>query len=119
MKAHSVKRIITISAFGVTDSNAHVFWPARMFLNHTNVAFAYRDHDEVDGIVRKSEVEWTLVRPVMMDEKTEAKEVKVFGELGIGAPKFGSISRESIAVFVVEECLNGGKWVKASPVIAN
>jgi uncharacterized protein YbjT (DUF2867 family) len=105
MKSHNIKRIITISAFGVTDSGPHVFWPARMFLRHTNVAYAYKDHDEVDAIVRKSDVDWTLIRPVMLDEKDEAKEVKVFGELGVGAPKFGSISRQSVALFAMDECL--------------
>lgn len=117
MKKHGIKRIITISAFGVGDSKAYVFWPVRMLLYHSNIAFAYEDHNIVENIVRESGLDWTLVKPAMLDDKAVEK-VTVYGQKGENAPSMPGISRASVAAWAIEECVEGGKWIQETPVIA-
>jgi hypothetical protein len=125
MKKHSIKRLITISAFGVGDSNSNVILPMRMVLNHSPMAFAFSDHNAVEASVRKTAqeweggtLEWTLVRPCMLSDGG-VKAVKVLGEQGKGAGLLSGVSRGSVATFVVERCLEKGEFVGRTPVISN
>ena len=119
MKKFGIRRLVTISAFGVGDSNPNVFWPMRVVLNHSNMAFAYEDHNAVEQVMRKSKgVEWTLVRPVMLSDGPRG-EVKVFGSQGKGIGMMPSVSRESVAGFVVERCLENREFKGETPVICD
>ncbi|KAE9362826.1 NAD(P)-binding protein [Stipitochalara longipes BDJ] len=125
MKTHGIRRLITISAFGVGDSNSQVFWPMKMVLNHSSMAFAFEDHNAVEALVRKTadewergKLQWTLVRPCMLKD-AEAGEVKVLGEQGKGVGLLPSVSRETVAGFVVERCLEKEEFVARTPVICN
>lgn len=120
MKKAGIKRIVTVSAFGVGDSNSNVFFPVRMILNHSNLAFGFEDHNAVEGLMRGTvgDIEWTLVRPVMLKEGP-AKDTQVFGEQGQGVSRLASISRASVAKFVIAECLEKSEWLRQTPVIAN
>jgi putative NADH-flavin reductase len=118
MEKAGIKRIITVSAWGVGDSNASVFFPLRIVLNYTNMAFAFDDHNALEGVVRESGLDWTLVRPVMLSDG-EVKEVKVFGEQGVGAGWVPQVSRKSVAQFVIVDALERGEWVGKTPVIRN
>ncbi|PMD38663.1 NAD(P)-binding protein [Hyaloscypha variabilis F] len=127
MKKHGIKRLITISAFGVGDSNEYVFWPMRMVLNYSAMKVAFEDHNVVEEVVRREAGEWegegkglkwTLVRPCMLKEG-DGKEVSVFGEQGRGVGLMPSVSRESVARFVVERCLEKEEFVARTPVICD
>jgi NAD(P)H-binding len=133
MEKFGIRRLITISAFGVGDSNQHLFWPMRMVLNHSNMAFAFEDHNAVEVLVRKIarepeekrkmkdgawELKHTLVRPCMLTDGLATK-VKVLGEQGKGAEWLATVSRESVASFVVERCLESGGFLGKNPVIRN
>ncbi|KAE8447343.1 hypothetical protein EG329_010901 [Mollisiaceae sp. DMI_Dod_QoI] len=122
----TIKRLITISAFGVGDSRPFMFFPTRFFLDHSNVAFGYKDHNAVEVLVRREgekaqgDLEWTLVKPAMLSDgkEGEGKKAKVYGDSGEGIGRVPKISREAVAAFVVRECLEKGMWVRATPVIA-
>jgi putative NADH-flavin reductase len=127
MKKFGIKRLITISAFGVGDSNSNVYWPMRMMLNHSPMAFAFSDHNAVEALVRKTadeweeipqgeRLEWTLVRPCMLNDG-ELREAKVLGGQEKGAGLLASISRASVASFVVSRCLEGGEFLRETLVV--
>jgi nucleoside-diphosphate-sugar epimerase len=127
MRKFGIKRLITISAFGVGDSNKNVVLPVRLVLNYSSMAYAFEDHGEVEKLVRRTagewkregrELEWTLVRPCMLNDK-EAAEVKVLGNDGKGAGLMAGISRGSVVRFMVERCLEKGEFVGCTPVICN
>lgn len=130
MKKFRIQRLITISAFGVGDSNASVWWPMRMVLNHSLMAFAFEDHNAVEMLVRDAakkaaekkkgwELNWTLVRPAMLNDKEEAGTIRVVGDNGDGAGMLPGIARSSVAAFVVENCLERGEFAGKTPVICN
>ncbi|TKA65145.1 hypothetical protein B0A55_09881 [Friedmanniomyces simplex] len=118
MKQHGVKRIVIMSAFGAGDSSAQLAWPLRLLFRQSNMSFQYEDHDALDADVRVSgDLEWTLVRPVMLKEG-EARSVRELGEVGEGAGMFDSVTRASVAEFLVK-AVEEGRLAKKAVVIAN
>jgi putative NADH-flavin reductase len=120
MSAYKIKKLVIISAFGVGDSNPSVWWPMRLVLNKSQMAFAFEDHNSVEEVVRNSTgVEWTLVRPVMLSDGDES-EVTVFGDQGEAVGYVPKVSRASVAGFVVRVAgSESGEWSGRTPVIAN
>jgi len=96
-----------------------------MVLNHSPMAFAFEDHNAVEALVRKTAdeweggvLQWTLVRPCMLNGE-EVGEAKVFGDQGQGVGMLPSVSRGSVAKFVVERCFEKEEFVAYTPVIGN
>ena len=67
---------------------------------------AYEDHDRQEQAVRKSKLDWTIVRPVMLNDK-DSDEYKAT----IGKPSAGSISRKGVAKFILDS-LESEKFVR-------
>jgi putative NADH-flavin reductase len=120
MKTHGVHKIVTMSAFGVGDSNATINWMLRLVLRKTNMAAQFEDHDLVDEQMRehkKKDIRWVLVRPVMLGEGPKAA-IKDLGDRGEGAGMLSKISRESVAGFLVD-AVEKSEYDWRSPVISN
>lgn len=100
-----------------------------MVLNKSAMAVGFKDHEGVEELVRKAGREnglrWTLVRPCMLaggEDGGEVLPIKIFGERGEGAGWMPSITRRSVADWVVGVALDGVKgeeWIGKTPVIAN
>ena len=106
MEKNGVKRIITVSASGVGDSWMHMPLFVRWFIRSSNIMRAYEDHDRQEQIVRKSKLEWTIVRPVMLNNKKN----DVY-KVSIGKPTGSSISRNAVVRFILD-ALESGKYEK-------
>jgi len=119
MKKNAIKRLLVMSSVGVGDSYSNLFWVAKLFLFKTNVRVAMDDHNALEEVVRKSGLDWTLVRPYQLDEEEKKKDIKLYGEKGEGAGWMPTISRASVALFLVEECVEKDDWIRKTPVISN
>lgn len=119
METFGVKRIIIMSAWGVGASFAQLNVLMRLTIRWTNMAAQFQDHEAVEQLVKQARgLDWTLVKPVML--KGEGKhDVREWGELGQGAGFMPSISRESVAGFLVDVLEGGDKWNGKTPVISN
>lgn len=117
MDNYGVHKFVYTSAFGVGSSAQHLPLLMRLLIRYSNLGLAYKDHEEVDEIVKKSKSDWTLVRPVVMTEK-EKQNVKCLEDDGKGAGMSASISRASVAAFLVDAA-EGDKWARTTPVISN
>lgn len=117
MENYGVHKFVYTSAFGVGSSAQNLPLLMRLLIRYSNLGLAYKDHEEVDEIVKKSKSDWTLVRPVVMTEK-EKQNVKCLEDDGKGAGMSASISRASVAAFLVDAA-EGDKWVQTTPVISN
>jgi uncharacterized protein YbjT (DUF2867 family) len=74
----------------------------------------YADKGRQEAIVRQSDLAWTLVRPMVLNNKPATGQVRALVDLA--EVHGGSISRGDLAHFVVEE-LTGRQWVKQAPLI--
>lgn len=106
MENNGVKRIVTISASGVGDSWKHMILIVRLLIRYSNIMRAYEDHDRQEQLIKKSNLDWTIVRPVMLNDKESDKYTATLGK-----PKGGSISRAGLAKFVLD-ALEEEKYVK-------
>ena len=119
MQEHGVKKLVILSASGAGSSFAQSAWPLRMMFRHTNLSYAYDDHDAVDKEVRElAGVEWTMLRPCMLKEG-EAMPLREFGEDGKGLSMFGGITRASVAEALVSAAADTAKWRHQAVVISN
>lgn len=106
MEKNNIKRIVSVSASGVGDSWNDIFLVVRWLIRYSNIWKAYEDHDRQEQILRRSALDWTIVRPVMLNDK-DSDEYKAV----IGKPRGGSISRKGVAKFILDT-LESEKHVK-------
>jgi len=118
-----VKRVVTMQALGVGSSIGTVVWPMRMVMRYSEMSVGVRDHGMVEEEMKlemeKGAVEWIGVRCAMLTEG-EAKEVKVWGDEGKESGAWPSVTRGSVARWLVQ-CVEeaGRQWVRKTPVISN
>jgi putative NADH-flavin reductase len=106
MEKKGIKRIISISASGVGDSWKDMPLVGRWFIRSSNIWKAYLDHDRQEQALRQSELDWTIVRPVMLNDKDDDGYKAV-----IGKPTRGYISRKGVARFILD-ALESGTYIK-------
>jgi putative NADH-flavin reductase len=98
-KHFKMKKLIVVSAWGVGDSRAEIPWWFKLMINFSKIGLVYKDHDRQERIVQNANLNYTIVRPVGLNDK-EAGLVKVSKN---GSPKPGLfISRKSLAKYLVK-----------------
>ena len=117
MQSQGLKKLVIMSAFGVGDSFQNLNFLMKPVIKYTNMSAQFQDHNLVDEETRGSQLDWVLVRPVMLKGE-EALPVKELGDTGEGVSFMPSISRASVARFLVN-AVEIDKWNRKSPVICN
>lgn len=116
MQQQGVKRISILSASGVGDSYGDVPWLFRMMIRLTPLGLSYRDHDGVDATIRATDLDWTLVRPVMLNDKKPLNDPLVVSYGNQPKPKM-KITRDTVAGFMVD-CLDDPVFIKKAPTVS-
>ncbi len=110
-----LKRLITISAWGVGDSKKQVpFW-LRWLIDYTNMRPVYAEHEKEEKLLANSDLNWTAVRPVAFNDSDKIKTLKVSYN-NVPKPSL-QISRQSVAKFIVD-IVKSDKYDKKSPTIS-
>jgi nucleoside-diphosphate-sugar epimerase len=118
MARAGVRKIVVMSSLGVGSSIDSMAFPLRMLFQHSNMRMGLDDHGMVDRETREAKgLDYVLVRPGMLTDGVAA-EVKIFPDCGKGVGFLPSISRESVAEFMVE-AVKSDEFVGRSPVITN
>jgi hypothetical protein len=118
MKEFKVSRIVYMSAFGVGNSNPNVWYPMRVMINKSTMGkVGFADHNEAEGKLRQSGLEWAAVRPVMLKEGG-AKKVMEMGEEGKKMGYLPGITKESVVRWMVETA-ERSNWESRTVVICN
>ncbi len=111
MEAKRITRIVTMSAWGVGDTWMQMNWFFRLLVQNSNIRFALEDHNRQEELLRKSKMDWTIVRPVFLNNKyAAAYKVASYKPLKIG------ISRQAVAAFMLDS-LEQKTFVRKAPVI--
>jgi putative NADH-flavin reductase len=115
MKAAGKKRIVVVTAMGAGDSLQDISWLLRPIITKTNLAVTYRDHDAQEELLKSSNMDWTIVRPVALTNKDETKKLIVSYR---NKPKPArAISRKHVAKFVLN-CLAASEYIHKTPMIS-
>jgi len=117
MEKHSIQKLVVMSSFGTADSLPNVILPMRFAIQHTNLGVSYVDHGMVDKEVKATGLDFVLVRPNRLTNGPKAP-VKVFDDAGKRMGGFMSISRASVASFLMD-AVEQNIWNRRTPTIAN
>lgn len=117
MKEHGIRKIAIMSAFGVGDSLPNLVFIMRWVIKGSNMSFQWEDHNLVDQEMKKSGMDYVLVRPTRLTEGG-VQPVKLHGNTGSSAGASAAISRKSVAAFLVD-AVEKSTWDRTTPVISN
>jgi uncharacterized protein YbjT (DUF2867 family) len=115
MLTRGVRRIVVVSALGVGDSFRYAPFITRLLARRTNLRVSYADHEAQEDVLRKSELDWTCVRPAILTNSTSLKLLVVSYE---GRPKPAlTIARTLVARFLVD-ILDKPEFFRTMPVVS-
>lgn len=111
----NLKRLITVSAWGVGETKKEIpFW-LRWLINYTNLGPVYVEHETEEKLLANSNLNWTAVRPVALNDSKKVKTLKVSFN-NFPKPSL-QISRQSVAKFIVD-IVKSDKYDMKSPTIS-
>jgi uncharacterized protein YbjT (DUF2867 family) len=114
MKAEHVTRLIAITGIGAGDSRGHGGFLFDRLIFPLLLRKVYADKNRQEAIVRDSGLEWVLVRPAILNDKTGGKSVRALTDLRDFHG--GTISRVDVASFVLDQT-RADTWLHRSPLI--
>ena len=118
MKNQGVRRLIMTSTLSAKDSKDKPDFRTKAMVNlvKTTMHAAYEDIVSVAETVRASDLDWTIVRLAILNNKPKSGKVKV-GYVGSG--EVGTqISRADIADFMLKQ-IDDTKYLREAPAISN
>lgn len=95
-----LKKIVVCSAWGVHETRKELPGFFRWLIDHSNIGFAYRDHERQETLLRNSHFDYTIVRPVGLTNFSRSRRIRVTVS-NRPKPKM-TISRRSVARFLVK-----------------
>ena len=99
MGADSTKRFVYLSAFGVgADLKKHALF-FRTVLRLSSLGASFEDHNQSEGMLRASRMNWTIVRPPGLTDKDET--IPLIDAHGKWT-SFMTVSRKSLAACLVQ-----------------
>jgi putative NADH-flavin reductase len=112
-QAAHVRRLTVISAAGVGDSRPALNVAMRVMLAISNVGVAYADLERAEQIVRRSSLDWQIVRPATLTAGARSGQVRRIQTYGVT----DTIPREDVAEFMLDQ-LERGPFDERTPMIA-
>jgi putative NADH-flavin reductase len=114
MSAHGVRRIICITGLGCGNSRGHGgFLYDRVVLPFVLRAI-YEDKERQEDIIRKSGLDWIIVRPAFLTNGPSSGNFLALNDLhGVRA---GRISRADVAMFAVRQLVDG-RFLHETPLV--
>jgi putative NADH-flavin reductase len=115
MKAQGVKRLICVTGFGAGDSHANISFLQRIPFQ---IVFgrAYEDKSLQESLIKKSGLDWTIVRPGVLTGGPRTGRYKILREATQW--RNGIISRSDVAEFLVRQ-IEDQTYVRQAPVLIN
>lgn len=115
MHAAGVKRLIFTSALGVGESRRDSPIIAKVFFS-TLLRGIYADKLIGDNLIRRSDLDWTIVQPAQMTDGPLTKQYRSGERLKMsGMPQ---VSRADVAHFILA-CLNDPATIRKTLIVAN
>lgn len=115
MKKLGIGRLVVVTSGGVEDDDPSFEWFYARVLRPLLLKRAYDDMKRLESIVRRSGLEWTLVRPPQLTDAALTGTYRVSPRF---APEGGvQLSRADLAHFLLEEAEHS-QWVRGTPTLA-
>jgi putative NADH-flavin reductase len=115
MENRLVKRLICVTGFGAGDSRGHgglLYNAALSFF----LGRVYADKDVQERIIRRSRLDWTIVRPTILTDGPRTGNYRVLVDPGDWTSGF--ISRADVADFLVKQ-IDGTSLLHQTPTLTD
>ncbi len=110
-----IERVVVCSAWGVAETENEIPIWFQWIIKNSNIGVAYRDHERQEAELKKSGLNWTIVRPTGLTKfKNEKKIIESYNNEP--KPKL-TISRKSVARFMLK-ALKRDELIGKTPVIS-
>jgi uncharacterized protein YbjT (DUF2867 family) len=114
MTEQNIRRLVCITGLGAGDSRGHGgFFFDRLFLP-LMLRKVYEDKNRQEDAIRASKLDWTIVRPTVLNDKPGRGGIKALTDLS--RVHGGTIARSDVADFVVQQ-LAADTWLHKTPLI--
>ncbi|MFB9979333.1 SDR family oxidoreductase [Mesorhizobium kowhaii] len=115
MERQDIRRLVCITGLGAGDSRGHGGFFFDRLLLPLMLRKVYEDKDRQEDAIRGSTLDWTIVRPTVLNDKPARGRIKALTDLsGVHG---GTIARADVADFVVKQ-LTADTWLRKSPLIS-
>ncbi|MCA0030309.1 SDR family oxidoreductase [Mesorhizobium sp. B263B2A] len=115
MAEQNIRRLVCITGLGAGDSRGHGGFFFDRLLLPLMLRKVYEDKDRQEDAIRGSALDWTIVRPMVLNDKPARGRIKALTDLsGVHG---GTIARADVADFVVQQ-LTVDTWRRKSPLIS-
>lgn len=114
MQAEQVSRLVSITGIGAGDSNGHGGFLFDRLIFPLLLRKVYEDKNRQEALIKDSGLDWTIVRPSILNNKPGGKVIRTLTDL----TDFhgGEIARQDVASFVLDQVV-GDAWVHRVPLI--
>jgi putative NADH-flavin reductase len=116
MQKQGIARLVCVTGIGAGDSRGHGGFLYDYIAQPLLLRTTYHDKDRQEGEIRKSGLDWTIVRPTILTDGPATGAIRVLTDLT--DLHGGSIARADVARFLVTE-LEERRWAGRSPVITS
>lgn len=114
MNELGLQRLVTLSSIGVGDSWPYAPWYMRLAIRLTNFKITFADHAAQEALLRQSSLDWTVARPVALNDKEQPGELVVSYQT---TPSPFQMSRQQLARFMVD-CLSNDSFLGQAPLLS-
>ena len=112
---NNIKRIIITTAWGVAETRNDSPFLFRWLITNSNIRYPYYDHEKQEQLLKSSDMDWTIIRPVGLTDSEKVRDVKVSIN---NQPKPSlTISRRNVALFILD-VLEKNLYTRQCPVIS-
>lgn len=111
-----LKRAVLVTGLGAGDSRGHQGWLYDNVVFPLFLARSYADKDRAEAILRKSDLNWTIVRPGRLTDGPKKNKVEAL--LTPETYRYGTISRADVAAFVLD-CIEQTTYLRQTPQIVD
>lgn len=109
MQTHGVRRLVYESAYGTHETVQDLPFFFRVIFKPLLLKHIYADHEATEELIRSSNLEWTIVRPVGLNNGPRTGVYRAAERLEKG-DSFG-ISREDVADLMLKAAIEG-QWMR-------
>ena len=105
MEAEGTSRLVAVTGIGAGDSRGHGGALFDLVLRPLILRNVYADKDRQEALIRGSSLDWTIVRPAILNDHPATGRVRALTDLsGIHG---GGIPRADVARFLIDEIDDG------------
>ena len=115
MGKFGVKRLITISAAGVGDSEKLISYPMKMMIKLSNVKVSYEDLFNMEIAMKNSSIDTLALRPVGLNDGKVTNSAKIVDGCGLAS----QISRSDVAVWMLDALERTEKFTNPTEIIGS